>query len=582
MKILLLLMALLYTQANAAPFIYPDHWFEKNTKSPKPGGTIRVAQWIDYKTFNPFLISATDDIASQMASGAGLFMLDPSTKKYIPLMAREMPAITNKGTRFTVKLRRNMRFSDGQYITADDFVTTYKIHSDKEVGSSALRTLVMGDSQVKLKKIDKFTLQFDFPYEVATAYQKMSLAPWPDHIFGPVYKESGAKGIISMWNLNTSPKTLVSPGAWVLQTFSPGQKAIFAKNRYFGYWNRDSKGRHLPYAAFLSRKILLAETGLLDFIAGNQDFTEPRKSSDLAAIQKAIQEKNIKAKLLPNVSAHNRVFFISFNWNKAKALKKQKLFRDPNFRKAMSHFTNRKAMVNLALGNMGTVTYTSVSPAFKNYQFKNTPKYPYNPTKGLQLLGELGYNKKNKQGDLINEKGETIEFNIATMNDPVYERMTRIFADDLKKFGISARVHVIDIPTILSLIDSSGTNRNWDAIMLSFSVFRPEFPYFATHMGCGSAEHFFNRSGEGNCLTQTEASIARVFDKGEKMLDDQQRQKVGEQLSKLVAEQQATIYIASPNYHISYNKRIGGWYKKKYIDSISGPSPYGFITNFFQ
>lgn len=582
MKKYILTSLFLFAQAGAAPFVYPASWFESIPSERKRGGTMRVPQWIDYKTFNPFISNEVDSVSDQLSSGASLFMLDPTTKEYIPLMAKDMPIILNNGKRFIVNIRPSMRFSDGKPITADDFVTTYNIHSDKSVGSEYLRMLFMGNDKVTIKKLGKLTLQFDMPYKTASAYEKMSLAPWPAHVFGPVYKKSGANGIKTMWGLNTPPEKLVSPGAWKLQTFLPNQKALFAKNPYFGKWSKDSQGSDLPYFSFLSRKILPAEAELIDYVAGNQDFIEPRKASDLVAIQKAITNKNLNAKLIPNVTPHNRVFFITFNWNKEKDLKKQTLFRNAKFRKAMSHFVNRKAMIQLALGGTGTASYSSVSPTFKKYKFKSTPKYPYDPQKGLTLLKELGYSKKNSKGFLVNSQGEEISFNIATMDDPVYERMTRIFSDELAKVGVRSKVHVLTLPIIVNLLLSEGKNRNWDAIMLSVSGFKASFPYLAAHMICGSSNHAYNRLGEGKCLDPKETKVANLFKIGESTLDTAKRQKIGEQISKIDADLQAFIYLASPNYHISYNKRIGGWYKKEYMDSINGPSPHGYITNFFQ
>lgn len=567
-------------KVSAAAFVYPSEWFQQSGK-PKPGGTIRVSQWIDYKTFNPFTVAETDNLAEQMASGTGLFMTDPVTRKPIPLMAKKMPKVINNGKSFIVELRKGMRFSDGKLITADDFITTYNIHSDKEVGSPALRILFMGQDKVKARKIDTYTLQFDFPYPTALAYEKMSLAPWPKHVFGPVYKNKGAKGIVAMWNLGTPPKELVSPGAWVLKTFVPGQRALFQKNRYFGYWNKDSTGRSLPYASFLNRKILTTETGLINFLAGEQDFIAPNKGSDLIAIKKAIKEKGLKVNLIPNISAHNRVFFITFNWNKKDDPTREKLFRDPRFRRAMSHLTNRNAMIKLALDGMGTPAYTSASPTFKNYQFESTPKYKYDPKKALSLLSQLGF--KNRGGRLLDQKGNPLEFNIATAtNNTAYTKMTQIFADELKKYGISAKVQLMDMPSVFNLFDSEGENRNWDATMLSFSGFKPDFPFMGEKAICGAIDHVYNRMGEGKCLSEREKIVANLFKKGEQTLDKKAREKIGEQLLKADAEDQAIIYLASPNYHVAYNKRIGGWYKQEYMNSVFGPSPHGFITNYFQ
>lgn len=582
-KILSLILIIGFSLAQAGPFIYPDSWFAESSAQAKHGGTLRIASRIDFKTFNPFTTAESDSIIYYTGANAGLFMLDPTTDKFIPHMAAEMPTIRDNGKTFIVKIRTGMRFSDGRPITAKDWVTTYKIHSDKEVGSSHLRNLFMGQDIITVKQLDNYTLQFNFPYASVAAYQKMSLTPWPHHVFGTAYEQGGAEAIKKMWTLKTPLTELVSPGAWILQNYIPGQRIILIKNRYFGKWNKNEKGRSLPYLSYININILTnGEAILASYLAGDLDIYHPRHANDLAQIKRAMTKKNLNANLLANIGPLTSSNWITFNWNRGQDLNKQKLFRNVHFRRAMSHLANRPAMVQLALGGSGTPVYTSVHPLFKKYQFETTPKYPYNPKAAAKLLKQINYSKKNNQGYLVNKKNQVLEFNlIVEAGNIIDERMARIFVDEAKNAGVKINLKALAFSNIVSLLTSEGPKRNWDAILMSMSGGNKFYPYLAGHTICGAMFHPFNRLGEGKCLTANEQQIASLYKKGDQTLNDEKRRQIGQQISKLEGSQQAMIYLAGPNFHVSHNNRMGGLYKKEFIDAINRESVPAFIGSYF-
>lgn len=579
-KALTILIALLLGTTSAQSFVYPAHWF-KDQGAIKKGGALKVASILDFKTFNPFTTVESNNLPSHMAAGSGLFIQSPINDHFIPLMAESMPKISQNNKRFVVQIRKGMKFSDGQPITADDWVTTYQIHSDRTVGSAQLNNLSMNQEQITVKKINTYTLQFDFPKPSALAYRKMSLAPWPDHVFGPVYQTGGAAAIKKMWGINTPPQQLVAPGAWTLKTYLPGQKAVLAKNPNFSAWNKDSKGHRLPYLDTVTIRMMGKEEAILaSYLAGDLDFYSPRNTDALAQIKRSTKQGKLKATLIPNASTSSQVFWITFNWNRKSNPVQQKLFRNPKFRRAMSHLSNRQAMVKLALGGTGSPVYSVVPPVFKKYQFKSTPKYPYDPQAAKQLLKELGYAKKNSKGYLINTKGQPLAFEMLTWaGNTEGERIAQIFVDEAKKAGIKVNIRALDFKLLVSHLTSESDDRKWDAVLLNFGINDNLFPYAASYTSCGAMMHPFNRQGEGKCASPTEKKISDLFIKGNQALDHQKRRKIGEQISKLDSEQQAMIYLMSPNYHFSYNNRIGGWYKKELINAINGPTTFGFVMN---
>lgn len=566
----------------AAPYVFPAAWFAESPSEAKTGGELRYASISDFKTLNPFTSQEADSLPDIMSGLYGLFTQDPTNDKFIPFMAESMPAVSNGNKRFVVRIRKGMKFSNGKPITADDFVTTWKIHQDEKVGSNHYSDEQISGKPITLKKLDAYTLQFDFPQPSAGAYSRMSLSPWPDYVFGPVYKSKGAEGVKAMWGVGADPKTIVSAGPWVISSYQLGQRAVLKKNPYFGQWVKDSAGKPLPYANTISYRIVKdLNAGLAAYLAGQLDSFVMSRADDLAQVKKAIDSGNLKAQLFPNVSPNATSTWIVFNWNKASDPAKQKLFRDVRFRQAMSHIANRQAMIQLALGGLGTEVYSSVYPVFKSYTFASTPKYKYDLAAASKLLAQMGYTKKDAQGYLVNASGKELEFTLNTnAGNNVREQEARIFVDEAKKVGVKVNFVPLDFNVIVDKLSAKGTDRPFDAILLGLSGGDNIWPYGSNVVPCGTDEHSYNYENDGApCLQPQETLMNKLYFQGDQTLDPVARRKIGEQLSKAEALNQGFIYLVGSNYHVTYSSRLGGEYKRNLWNSYYGARPnYGVTT----
>ncbi|TSA83728.1 ABC transporter substrate-binding protein [Deinococcus detaillensis] len=585
MKKFLMFAALTLGAASAAPFVYPAAWFADPVSQAKSGGEVRGTTLSDYKTLNPFTSAEANSLPQLMGDlTAGLFQQDPTSGEFIPFMAAAMPTVSNGGKRFTVKIRPDMKFSDGQAITADDWVTTYKIDVDDKVGSNARDSFFLNEKPITVKKIDATTLQFDFPAVSASAYSIMSYAPWPDHVFGPVYAKSGAEGIKAMWGISADPKTIVAPGAWIITSYQPGQRVVLKKNTYYGQWVHDSAGKPLPYLDTYSIRIVKdLNADLAAYLSGQTDVYAPTKADDLAQIKKAIDGGNLKSVLVPNVGPNSTSSWIVFNWNKSDDLFKQKIFREAKFRQAMSHIANREGMIQLALGGLGTPVYTSTYPVFKNYQFADTPKFEYNLAAASKLLSDIGFKKKNAAGYLVDASGKELSFTLATNSgNTVREQLGSIFRDEAKKVGVKVNFTPIDFNNLVDQLTSKGANRPFDAILLGLSGGTNIWPYGTNVVPCGTNLHSYNAPANGACLTPQETLMTKLYYQGDQTLDVAARQKIGQQLSKVEGQLQPVIYLVGTNYHVSYTSRLGGEYKRNLWDAYYGTRPGVFVTTYIK
>ena len=557
----------------ADPFVYPAAWSAAAPGEAKYGGEYRNYSISDFDSYNPFTVASFPGLPDQgMGQGVALIQRDPTDPtKFVPWMAKSYK-VSDDGLVYTFQLRQGMKFSDGVEITGKDWVTTAKIHSDPDVGSNNYSTFFIGDKPVKITSPSKYVVVATFPEVNATALGKMTYTPWPDHIFGPVYAKGGAKAITGMWSLSGDVTKYVSPGPFGPTRYAAGERASFARNPYYGTWNTDSEGNQLPYLDNFSFTLVKdLNSALASYLSGDLDSYGISTVDELQQIQGAIKAGQLDATLLPNHGANASSSWIVFNWNHAKQPDKQKLFRNVKFRRAMSHLVDREAMVKLVFGGLAQPAYGSVYAVLSDWIDPEMTTYPYDPAKATELLGELGYTKKDAQGYLVNDQGKRISFNLVTnAGNDVREQLVQIFADTAKEAGVQVNVRPIAFEVLVNQLTAKGPERGFDAILLGLVGGDQDWPFGENVAPCGTNLHGYSITADGKCIDPTEQKINDLYFKGAKELDTEKRRQIGFQIQELQGQLQGFIYTVSPADSPTWNNRVGGNYPDDILTSLTG------------
>ncbi|MGI8926541.1 MAG: peptide ABC transporter substrate-binding protein [Tepidiformaceae bacterium] len=86
----------------------------------KPSGTITIGAQ-QFETWDPHFSDFAQDIEHFFMVWRGLYQFD-SQSKPIPSMAEGAPQVSADGKTYTIKLKKDLKWSDGQPLTAEDFV----------------------------------------------------------------------------------------------------------------------------------------------------------------------------------------------------------------------------------------------------------------------------------------------------------------------------------------------------------------------------------------------------------------------------------------------------------------------------
>src|SRR5580698_4178387 len=173
------------------------------------GGTLVAAQRSEPKTLNP--VTAADAPSREVIGRltADLIHINRASQETEPALAKSW-SVSKNGRVFTLKLRRGLRFSDGQPFDADDVVFSFQIYLDDKIHSPQRDLLVVGGKPMEVQKVDQYTVRFTLAQPYAAAERIFdSLAILPRHFLDQPYKDGK---FAQAWALTSSPTEIAGMG----------------------------------------------------------------------------------------------------------------------------------------------------------------------------------------------------------------------------------------------------------------------------------------------------------------------------------------------------------------------------------
>ena len=539
----------------------------------KYGGTLTEASISDPKTFNYW---AAAESSSYNAVGPILDTLisrNAYTQEWEGHLA-EMPTVSKDNLTFTFKLKPNLKWSDGQPLTIDDVIFTLDVIFDDKVQTNIREGMLLDVADgkggfkrepVKYKKLGADTIEFKFPVPYAPALEILSFPIAPKHKLEAPYKEGqpSKTSFNSAWGVNANIKAdLVSCGAWVLESYVPGQRLVYGRNP--NYWKKDKQGRPLPY---LERYVSLIVPDLnaitLKFRSGETDVTSIQHT-DFPSFKR--DEKKGDYKSL-DLGPSQNTNYVSFNMNPKSVVAKKKpylvkAFRDVRFRRAVAHAMNRQRISDQVFLGLASPLYGPETSANKQFYNADIPTYEYSPEKAKALFAEMGMKDGNGNG-ILEMDGQDVKFNLLTNVENNQRRtMAAIITDDLKKVGLGANFTPITFNVMVSKLDSKPQAGqayppfDWDAVMLSFGGGGVD-PHGGRNIWSSSGNLHQWYPYQEKPDTPWEAEIDKIFREGAQEMDKAKRKAMYGRWQQIVAEQQPLVYTITPNVLSAVRNKFG-------------------------
>jgi len=216
-----------------------------------PGGTIRIAQTVPAAAIDPVKIADGGGI-TVMSQVAETLVLSGGDLTARPVLA-ESWSPNKDGTVWTFKLRKGVKFHNGETMTADDVVASFDRIADPDNGSNALSALSGVLSKGGTRKVDDHTVEFHldaanggFPYMVSTDNYNAVILP-ADYA-------------------GDFEQNMIGTGPFKLEKFTPKVGASFVRNP--DYWGDKALPDRieLSFYADYQPQILALQGGQIDII----------------------------------------------------------------------------------------------------------------------------------------------------------------------------------------------------------------------------------------------------------------------------------------------------------------------------
>lgn len=431
-----------------------------------PGGRLILSTFTDPKTFNPITANeqSSEDIFRFFYSA--LVDYDLSTLNVAPGLAESWSVEPDQKT-WTFKLRKNLKWSDGHPLTADDVVFTWQAIYDPKVVNVHADAFRIDGKEFQVTKIDDLSVKVVTPAVYAPFLVYFgSTAILPRHVLAKSLAEGS---FASAYGVNTPPGELVCSGPFKLKDYKPAQVVLLERNPYF--MQVDKKGQRLPYLDHVVFNIVPDMNAMsLRFLSGESDVMEEIRPDEHAKYR--AEEAKGRFKVFDLGPGLDRSFLV-FNQNTGTNSKtgkpylepkKQSWFRNTRFRQAIAYAVDRETISKSILAGRAVPAYGFLSSSNPKWLHTNLAEYPFNLDKARALLKEIGIEDRNGDGKLEDAQGQKIEFRIATIaGNQLRDSIAVLLVSDLNKLGLEVTKQTVDFN---KLSDMLRISRDFDAALL--------------------------------------------------------------------------------------------------------------------
>jgi peptide/nickel transport system substrate-binding protein len=506
--------------------------------------------------------------------------------------------VSPDGKEFTFRLRKGMKFSDGQPLTTEDvrfYIEDMWFNTD--INASPMWQIRFdgkdNSTPAKLDIADEytFTLTYGAPFGALPAHlTRWEPGNWPS-ILGPSHfykkfhnkytdqakldemaKAASLETWVQLFNqhhdwgmavwrvepwMKDDPYPVLSP--WhVVETPQEGL-FIFERNPY--YWKVDVEGNQLPYIDNLrmdyittaeSAKLKLAQNEL-DAL-GQHDVT----MADYAFYKENEAAGNFQVGDYVSVMSDRDVFFpqhVIFKEDGTRDEVMDEIVNHPNFVKALSVAIDREEINQSLLFGTARMGQLAPVPSSKYYKEEyGTAWAQFDKDLANQLLDEMGLDKKNAQGIRLKKDGEPLTYVIEQAGlrvGPLTPKMSELLAAYWRDIGIDASTKEVAENLLNERLNNGQVHCTvWHADRCSDLLLPLEMRwYIPTDQGQGGASSVWARwhnatdkTAEG--LVEPPDQVKKYYDLFAQMTsttDEDERVKFGQEIFDGLAETPLSI-----------------------------------------
>lgn len=487
--------------------------------------------------FNPyFFVNGWDENVTNVIF-ARLIDWD-SQGKLVPGLAENW-TVSPDGKTYTIKLRHDLKFSDGSPLTAEDVAFTLTVLYDPKYDGDTDITLAhitggddykqgKADSISGLKVIDPLTLQVTTTQPGATTLQKIG---------GPVlskayYGKGYTRGNLDY--LRTLHGKPLGNGPYVYDKYIPGQEIRFHANANY-YRGVPPTPRFIYRVTNPSTNFQLFQTGDTDYDA----FTS--RPDDI---------EQLKMLGFANINLYG-----SSDYSKIEFNVRRPALQDVKVRQALIYGLDRQKLIDVVYQGYGSVAIEPIAPISWAYNTDGVNPYKFDPAQANKLLDEAGW-KAGSDGIRVKD-GKRLELTLLVSKKVLNDALIPIAKENYQKIGVLLKPQVVDFNALMSQRKAG----NYDLASFSTSTLNDPHDGVWDYYSTESTESGYNNP-----------EVDKLINEGNATLDIEKRKPIYHELYKVLANDPPVILLGNRKILSASSARVTG-FKPDIYNGLTGSLP---------
>lgn len=467
--------------------------------TPVTGG--RIVQPLLGEPSNLIAALATDASSHSMAQHLYVAPLRYNKNIELEPWAAESYEVLEDGKLLRFKLRENIRWFDGQPLTAADVEFTVKLMLDPKTPTA------YSDDYRQIKEF-----KVTGPYSFEVRYDKpfaRALVTWAGDIL--------PKHVLEHEDLLKTKysREPMGAGAYRLKEWVPGNRLVFTANPdYF-------EGR--PYLDEVVYRVIPDQsTQFLELKAGNLD------SMELTAKQYLYQTKG------QEWAAYNKFEYLSFSYTFLGYNLKRPMFQSKKVRQALTMAIDKDEIVKGVLFGLGQAAQGPYKPGTWVYD-DALKAWPFDQARAKALLAEEGWTPG--PDGILQKNGQPFSFTILTnQGNEQRVKAATIIQERFKQIGVQVEIRTVEWAAFINEFVNKG---RFDALILGWNILQDPDIFSVWHS---------SQIGDGklNMTAYANPELDGLLERGRHTLDQAERKKIYDRVQEILYEDQPYTFLYVP------------------------------------
>lgn len=430
--------------------------------------------------------------------------------------------------RFT--LRRDIRWTDGQPLTARDVEFTYRLMIDPKTPTAYAEDYL---AVKEFRRTGDYTFEARYDKPFARALVTWAHAILPRHLL------EGEDLLKTKYS-----RQPVGAGPYLLKSWTAGDRLVLVANPdYF-------EGR--PYLDELVIRIIPDQsTQFMELGAGNLDTINLSPQQYLYQTKGGGWESNFR-KFQYVASAYT---YLGYNL-------KSPLFSDVRVRRAINHAIDKDEIVRGVLAGLGIAANGPYKPGTWAHNAA-IPANEYDRDRAVRLLAEAGWTRKAPGAPLTNAQGQKFAFTILT-NQGNSQRIKAaiIIQSRLAQLGMKVEIRTVEWASFIKEFIDKG---RFDALVMGWNIVQDPDLYDVWHSSKAVP-------GGLNFVGFKNPELDALLERGRSTLDQGERKAIYGRIQEIFHQEQPYCFLYVPMALPMVHARVQG------IE----PAPAGITHNFIR